>query len=260
MPDWDPATYLQFAGERARPFDDLVSRLPTDGVRRVADLGCGPGDLTAALLRRWPAADIEGVDRSAAMLERAAAHAGERLRFRLGDVRTWQPAAPVDVILSNATLQWVPGHRELLARWVGLLPGSGWLAFQVPGNFDAPSHRLLDELAADPRFRGHTAGSERPSAHDAATYLADLAGLGCRVDAWETTYLHVLSGPDPVFRWILGAGARPVLEALPAGLRQVFAEEYRARLRLAYPAGPAGTVLPFRRVFVVAQRRVSPPG
>ena len=98
-----------------------------------------------------------------------------------------------------------------------------------------------------------TAGVATPSSHDAANYLRVLQESGCEVDAWETTYLHVLHGEDPVFTWVSGTGARPTLEALPTGLREEFEEEFRARLRAAYPPRDYGVVLPFRRVFVVAR-------
>jgi len=254
MPRWDPTTYLQFAEERSRPFFDLLSRVEAGEPRLVVDLGCGPGQLTATLAERWPTATVQGVDLSEDMIERAQEHAGPRLRFSVGDVSDWQSAVPVDVLVSNAVLQWVPGHRELLRRWVAALAPSGWLAFQVPGNFHEPSHRLLHQLAVDERFARFTAQTAVPSASDATTYLADLAALGCSVQAWETTYLHVLTGPDPVFRWISGTGARPILQALPDDLRAQFEQEYRALLRQAYPPQPFGTVLPYRRVFVVGHR------
>jgi trans-aconitate 2-methyltransferase len=254
MAGWNPDSYLQFADERGLPFADLTARIGADSPRRVVDLGCGPGNLTARLALRWPEAEIEGVDASSAMIEQAREQAGKRLRFVLGDLRDWRPAEPVDVIVSNATLQWVPGHRELLPRLVASLGPGGWLAIQVPGNFDQPSHRLLHELADQPPYSEWTRDVERPAAHGPETYLADLALLGCRVQAWETTYLHVLDGPDPVFRWISATGARPVLGVLPSRLRQDFESTYKRRLVEAYPPQPYGTVLPFRRVFVVAQR------
>jgi trans-aconitate 2-methyltransferase len=254
MATWDPATYLQFADQRGRPFADLVARIGAEAPRTVVDLGCGPGQLTAGLATRWPTATVTGVDASAEMVEQARQHAGPGLAFTVGDLREWRPDEPVDVLVSNATLQWVPQHRALLPRLVGALAPGGWFAFQVPGNFGEPSHRLLHELAADPRFARATAHVERPSSAEPEDYLADLVALGCTVDVWETTYLHVLSGPDPVFRWISGTGARPVLQALDGPRRAEFELEYRALLDAAYPPGPAGTVLPFRRIFAVAQR------
>jgi trans-aconitate 2-methyltransferase len=256
MPTWDPGTYLQFADQRGRPFADLLARVGADQPGTVVDLGCGPGQLTATLADRWPTAAVTGVDSSAEMVERAAEHAGRRVSFAVGDLRQWQPDEPVDVLVSNATLQWVPEHRALLPRLLGAVAPGGWFAFQVPGNFGEPSHRLLHELAADPRFADATAAVERPSSAEPVDYLNDLTGLGCEVDVWETTYLHLLTGPDPVFRWISGTGARPVLQALDGRRRSEFETEYRALLAEAYPPGPSGTVLPFRRIFAVARRTV----
>ena len=167
----------------------------------------------------------------------------------MADLRDWaRDADPVDVLVSNATLQWVPGHLDLLPALVGRVRPGGWLAFQVPGNFDEPSHTIRTELAAEPPYADHTRGVAVPSSHDPAVYLEALAALGCRVDAWETTYLHVLTGPDPVFTWVSGTGARPTLQALPDDLRPGFEEEFtaspaggvpRAR-RPRRPAVPAG--------------------
>lgn len=252
MATWDPDTYLHFADERARPFADLIGRVAAADPRRVVDLGCGPGNLTATLAQRWPAASVTGVDASAEMV--AQAPGGPRLGFEVADLRTWQPADPIDVLVSNATLQWVPGHLDLLDRLVSWLAPGGWLAVQVPGNFDEPSHVLLRELAADPRFAAHTASLTFPGSHHPATYLRELRALGMQVDAWETTYLHVLSGRDPVLRWVKGTGARPVLQALPADLRTDFEQEYGARLREAYPDEDGQVLLPFRRVFFVAHK------
>ncbi len=254
MASWDPATYLRYADERSRPFFDLLARVGAAAPDRVADLGCGPGQLTAALAERWPDAQVEGIDASPDMVTAAAVHESARLSFRVADVNDWEPQAPVDVIVSNAMLQWVSDHRRLLPRLVGSLAIEGWLAFQVPGNFGAPSHQLLRRLAADPRFAESTRDVELPCAFDAGTYLTDLATLGCSVQAWETTYLHVLPGPDPVFEWISGTGARPVLQALAEDQREEFVTEYQQLLRQAYPEQSFGTVLPFRRVYAVARR------
>jgi trans-aconitate 2-methyltransferase len=176
-----------------------------------------------------------------------------RIAWDVADLRDWAPAAPVDVLVSNATLQWVPGHLDMLPRLVSSVAPGGWLAFQVPGNFDQPSHTIRAELAAEEPYAAHTGGVAVPSSHDPAVYLEALADVGCTVDAWETTYLHVLTGPDPVFTWVSGTGARPTLQALPDDLRPEFEAELRRRLAAAYPQQDHGVVLPFRRVFVVAE-------
>jgi trans-aconitate 2-methyltransferase len=251
MHTWDPEQYLRYGDERGRPFVELLARVGAEAPRRVVDLGCGPGTLTRLLHGRWPAAEVLGVDSSAEMV--AAAEPADGIAYQVADLRTWQPPAPVDVLVSNATLQWVPGHLALLPRLVGHVAPGGWFAFQVPGNLAEPSHTERRRLAEDPRFAPHLAGVAAPDAFGPEVYLEALAGLGCRVDAWETTYLHVLDGDDPVFEWVVGTGARPTLQALPEGLREPFATELRQALRTAYPRRPHGTVLPFRRVFVVAR-------
>jgi len=259
---WDPDRYLAYADERGRPFVDLLARVDASSPGTVVDLGCGPGNLTSLLADRWPDADVVGLDSSPEMIAKADA-ADPRIAFEAADLRDWvstgstgsagSTAAGVDVLVSNATLQWVPRHLDLLPALVARVAPGGWFAFQVPGNFDEPSHTIRDRLAAEPPYAEHTAGVAVPSSHDPAVYLDVLAGLGCTVDAWETTYLHRLTGPDPVFTWVSGTGARPTLQALPDDLRPGFETEFKRRLAEAYPERGYGVVLPFRRVFVVAQ-------
>jgi trans-aconitate 2-methyltransferase len=255
---WDPEQYLRFADERGRPFHDLLARVGAKEPRLVVDLGCGPGTLTRLLAERWPQARVEGVDSSYDMVQRAEAELsdlGERAVATLADVREWEPQEPVDVLVSNATLQWVPGHVDLLERFAGWLAPGGWLAVQVPGNFGEPSHTLLAEVAARPRWEERLAEVPRPSVEEPATYLARLAELGMDVDVWETTYLQVLPGEDAVLQWMRGTGLRPVLSALPDDdERAAFEAEYGELVRRAYPRRPFGTVLPYRRIFVVARQ------
>lgn len=260
---WDPAQYLRHADHRARPFIDLLARVPdppTDPARppRIADLGCGPGNVTAVLADRWPAARITGYDNSEQMLAEAQAYAGARLDFAYADLTAWMPAETYDVIVSNAALHWVPGHLDAFPAWLdGLAPG-GAFAFQVPHNIDAPLHALMRELGHTPRWKGRLAHVLRheDSVHAPAVYLDRLARLGCETDVWTTTYHHVLQGEDPVLDWVKGTGLRPVLTALADDpeARDAFVTEYRDLLREAYPAHPYGTVLPFRRLFAVARR------
>jgi trans-aconitate 2-methyltransferase len=254
---WDPRQYRRFGDERARPFFDLLARVAAADPQLVLDLGCGPGDLTATLSERWPGADVIGVDSSAAMIEsaRSGAQRDGRPSFVLGDVTKWEPAGPADVLVSNAVLQWLPDQLDVLARWTGFLADGGRIAVQAPGNFDQPAHVIMHELACSARWRPLLDGvTMYRSASDPADYLDLLAGAGFQADAWETTYLHVLTGANPVLEWYKGTGLRPVIDALPAGLADEFLAEYGARVREAYPARAYGTVLPFRRVFVVARR------
>lgn len=256
---WDPAQYLRFGDERSRPFFELTARIAAEAPSAVVDLGCGPGTLTAALARRWPEAEVRGIDSSAEMIEAALARPagdGHRLSFARGDLRDFAPDENVDVIVSNAVLQWVPDHLAVVSRWAGFLRPGGWLAFQVPANFDQPSHQAIQDLAASERWRPLLAGVQlNRQSTDPAQYVDLLARAGLEVDAWETTYLHVLRGDDPVVEWYKGSGLRPVISALSPERAGEFLAEFRARMAQAYPAAPYGTVFPFRRVFVVAARR-----
>ena len=252
---WDPERYLTYADERGRPFVDLLARVGATAPATVVDLGCGPGNLTGLLAERWPEARVTGVDSSAEMIAAAqASGAGDGIEWRVADLRDWRPEAPVDVLVSNATLQWVPDHLALLPRLVEQVAAGGWFAFQVPGNFDEPSHTLRTEIASRSPYADFTRDVAVPSSHDPGAYFEVLAGLGLRVDAWETTYLHVLTGEDPVFTWVSGTGARPTLQALPADLRGDFEAEFRERLAEAYPVTDGRVLLPFRRIFVVASK------
>ena len=230
-----------------------MSRVAAESPRRVADLGCGPGNLTVSLEQRWPNAVIEAWDNSPEMVEAAR---GRGVDAHVGDVQMWAPQPDTDVVLSNAVLHWVPGHADLLVRWAGQLSPGSWIAMQVPGNFDAPSHEAVRRLARDDRwsellrdfpFREGQVGE--PTGY--ATLLTD---AGCRVDAWETTYIHELTGADPVLQWITGTALTPVKSRLDETQWQQFREDLIPMLDEAYPMRPDGTTFfPFRRIFVVAQ-------
>ncbi|GLY84946.1 trans-aconitate 2-methyltransferase [Actinoallomurus iriomotensis] len=258
---WNPHQYRAYSSHRARPFYELLARVDVEEPAYVVDLGCGPGERTADLAARWPNAVIEGIDSSEQMIAEArrlpldhSPSGSGSLAFSVGDIDAWVPSRPVDVIFSNAAFQWVPGHQDLLARWVGALAPGGRLAFSMPGNFDQDSHRILRELCESPRWRDRLAGVNR---HDVvstpAEYFRLLSDLGCEVDAWETTYIQVLHGDDPVLEWMKGTALRPAFDVLKReDEREEFVAELSARLREAYPPGPHGTIFPFRRIFVVA--------
>jgi trans-aconitate 2-methyltransferase len=252
---WDPGAYLAYADERTRPARDLLAAVDVADPSYVVDLGCGTGTSTQVLAARWPRAEILGLDSSVEMIAAAGDDPGGLVRYAVADVRDWRPERPVDVIFSNALFQWVPGHLNLFDAWLPSLAPGGRLAVQVPGNFDAPTHALLRQVCGTPRWRGLLGGfaGRREAAHSPAEYVARLGRAGRPLDVWETTYLHVLHGDDPVVRWVSGTALRPVLAALDAHGegRAEFLAEYATLLRAAYPAGPAGTILPFRRIFVV---------
>lgn len=260
---WDPERYAHFAQHRDRPFFDLTARIAASGPRLVVDMGCGAGPLTLTLARRWPDAAVRGVDSSPEMIARARqTQRAPNLEFALADAATWTPAPGTDVLVSNAMLQWLPGHQALLAQWLAALAPGAWFAAQVPGSFSAPSHTLMRELAESPPWSARLSGVLR---HDDAVgepeeYLRVLLDAGFEPDVWESTYGHLLEGPDPVLDWVRGSALRPLLELLDSAERLEFEREYGRLLAEAYPpfAGPGGTTLtyfPFRRIFMVGRKR-----
>ncbi|BCK58928.1 trans-aconitate 2-methyltransferase [Nocardia wallacei] len=252
---WDPQQYLAFDNHRSRPFFELLGRIGAQRPRRVVDLGCGPGHLTTTLAERWPGAVVEASDSSPQMVAAARARG---VHATLLDVREWEPEPDTDVVVCNAVLQWVPGHPALLTEWAAKLPSGAWLAIQVPGNFDAPSHRSIRELAARDDWRERLEPTGVHSARnvlDPTGYATVLTEAGCAVDAWETTYLQRLTGDDPVLKWVSGTALRPVRDALDDASWDRFVAELTPLLRAAYPQQADGTTwLPFRRVFAVAQK------
>lgn len=262
---WNAQQYLKFENDRLRPFLDLVAQMDGDGlaVATVADLGCGPGNATALLLDWWPEASIVGVDSSPAMIEAAAEHAVPgRLEFRLGDASAWQPDEPVDVILANAVLQWIPGHIGLIPEFARCLTAGGLLGFQVPGNFEEPSHTSLAAVRKEwaDRIPGDL---DRPASHSPAEYLAALADAGLEPDVWETTYTYLVPcDPDPsvpcgVTEFVRGTALRPVVNALSPEDAAAFTAEYDALVRAAYLVRTIGgrtvQLLPYRRIFAIGR-------
>ncbi|GFG74018.1 trans-aconitate 2-methyltransferase [Mycobacterium botniense] len=251
---WDPDIYLAFADQRARPFYDLLSWVGAERPRRVVDLGCGPGNLTLELGRRWPEAVIEALDSSPEMVAAARARGVDAT---LADLRDWKPQMDTDVVLSNAAVQWVTEHTELMVRWARELAPGAWIAVQMPGNFESPAYAAVRAVAR----REHFAKTLRDiqfrvgmAAHPPAVYAELMIDAGCRVDAWETTYLHQLAGEHPVLDWITGTALLPVRERLDDEGWEKFRRELTPLLADAYPRRPDGiTFFPFRRVFVVAQ-------
>jgi trans-aconitate 2-methyltransferase len=255
MPTWSPAQYLQFGNERTRPALDLLARIPVDSPLSVYDLGCGPGTVTVLLKERWPRTHIVGVDSSAAMLQKARA-LDRDIDWREGDIDGFVPDGPAEVLFSNAALHWVSHHETLFPRLVGCLAPGGVLAVQMPFNFTAPSHTSIVAAARESPWR------DRLEPHlpswpvlEPSGYYRVLRSFAESLDIWETTYLHVLEGEDPVVEWFKGSALRPILDRLGENEAELFLEDYRRRIRAAYPMENDGkTLLPFRRLFLVVKR------
>jgi trans-aconitate 2-methyltransferase len=259
MPSWSAGQYLRFADERTQPCRDLVARIALPRVDHAIDLGCGPGNSTAILTQRWPDADIAGLDSSAEMIASARKSQPQRT-WIVGEIAKWADGAgeAFELVFSNAALQWVPDHAGLYPRLLGRTAKGGALAVQMPGNFDAPPHRLMRDLA-----ESHSWGDKFPAdgvrewhVHDPEFYYDVLAPHAVRVDLWTTDYQHVLAGAEGIVEWYKGTGLRPFLDALGSAEDQErFCAEYLELIKSAYPPRSDGHVLfPFRRIFMIAYR------
>ena len=249
---WDPAQYEAFRGPRTRPALDLIAALPPIAPKLVVDLGTGTGRIAQLLAGRYPDAEVAGVDSSPTMLARAAAQKF-RVTWQHGDLATWAPPAPVDLLFSNAALHWLGDHARLFRHLMGCVAPGGVLAVQMPRNFAQPSHALMRAVAAEGPWAARLGDAFTAFAHEPSFYYEVLAGAAARLEIWETDYLQVLDGPNPVLEWTKGTALLPVLERLSESEGQAFLARYGERLLAAYPKQPDGkTLFPFRRIFLLA--------
>ncbi len=256
---WNPTQYQLFSSHRLRPALELLARVPLSDPTRIYDLGCGPGEITQIIANRWPDATVIGVDNSPEMVAKAKLLTDE-IHWVEADIADWQPDRAPDLIYSNATLQWLDGHDSLIPRLFGLLAPNGCLAVQMPQSWGLPSHRLMRDTLAHGGPDGSPIG---PSAlrqaldhvwvADATHYFDLLSPLSRTIDIWETEYVQVLTGDNPVLEWVSGTGLRPVLNGLSESDRATFLASYSVALLAAYPQRSNGqTLYPFRRLFIVA--------
>ena len=253
---WDPAQYLKFADQRLRPAVELLNRIDIANPSTIYDLGAGAGNVTRLLKRRLPQARVTGVDQSREMLARASKEAPE-ISWEQGDLASWVPPAPADLIYSNAALHWVADHERLFPALFSALTPGGVLAVQMPHNFSAPSHTAMAEAASSGQWRAKLEPLLRPPpVAEPAFYFDLLASRADEVDIWETEYLQVLTGEHPVKEWTKGTSLKPLLDALEGTERSAFEARYAELVAMAYPQRADGrTLFPFRRLFIVAKAR-----
>ncbi len=252
---WDPKQYLRFSDERQRPAADLLRRIDLAAPARIVDLGCGPGTITRLLRERWPQAAILGVDSSPEMLAQAV-EAAPGVEWRKADIATFPLSPAFDLVYSNAALHLLGDHAQLFPRLAQSVSPGGVLAVQMPLNHAMPSHTGMAAAAMEGSWVERLAPLlRRHPVAEAGVYYDLLRPYLLRLDIWETSYLQVMEGPDPVVEWTRGTALKPLLDALEGAEREAFLTDYSRRMREAYPARPDGrTLFPFRRLFLVGVR------
>ena len=260
---WSARQYLAFEDERTRPVRDLLAAVPALEARTALDIGCGPGNSTEVLATRFPRATVSGFDSSPDMIA-AARKRLPALRFEVLDLKDWldpsqassAPDAGIDILLANAVLQWVPDHGALFPALAAKLAPGGCLAVQMPDNLEEPAQKLMREIADVGPWRGKLAGADRARVPiESPEWHYRLLRARCRrVDVWQTTYYHPLADANAVVEWFKGTGLRPFLDPLDPTERAAYLARYAERLAPLYPPQSGGVLLPFPRLFIVAQR------
>jgi trans-aconitate 2-methyltransferase len=253
---WNPQQYLKFSGHRLRPAVDLLMRIPDFPVRSIADLGAGAGNVTRLISERWPEAAVVAIEGSAEMVG-AGKKAAANVEWMHQDLSSWRPARKFDVIYSNAALHWLPDHETLFPLLMEKVEPGGILAVQMPRNFGAPSHLLIAETALSGPWRRKLEHLVTPPpVEEPGFYHALLTPQSQNLDLWETEYLQVLQGENPVKEWTKGTWLTRYLDALEGPDKAAFEAAYGERVAKAYQPNSQGqTLFPFRRLFIVAQRK-----
>jgi trans-aconitate 2-methyltransferase len=258
--DWNPDQYHRFANERTQPFHDLLALVRRDRpVRRAVDLGCGSGELTAFAADSLRTDHLLGIDSSPAMLAAAAPHERDGLRFQPGDIGEWTGTRDLDLVLANASLQWVPDHATVLRRWTAALAPGGQLAVQVPANAEQPSHTVAAEVAARPHFADEF-GPEGPPRDPVADhvlapeqYARLLHELGfVEQHVRLQVYPHLLPQSRDVVEWVRGTTLTRFQKVMSADAFAQFLAEYEERL-LEVIGQHRRYFFPFRRILFWAR-------
>lgn len=255
--DWDPGLYLKFKDERNRPSIDLADRIDIDYVPgSLIDIGCGPGNSGQALLHRWPASRLVGIDNSPGMIDQAKHdHPGQE--WILADAHEYVSNKKFDVAFSNAAFQWLDDHEGLISKFSGFLTEKGVLAVQLPLFFDMPVGKSLEYLADKGTWKSLAGGcSGIFTMHYPGYYYDVLSGYFRSVDIWATDYIHILDSHCSIFEMIKSTGMRPYLERLETGDERItFEAAVLAEIQKDYPAQKNGKVLfPFKRLFFIGYK------
>lgn len=252
MSDWNPEKYLLFQKQRTQPAIDLANRVRDCAPNTIVDIGCGPGNSTEVLRKVFPEAEILGIDSSPGMIDRAKAKHGD-LNFSLCSAEDLDGV--YDLLFSNACLQWIPNHRELIPQLMEKLTEGGVLAVQMPMNHEEPLYQIIRAVAAESKWDFQKVYFETNDTLAPEEYFDILSKCAGRFEQWETVYYHALPSHEKLIDWVRETRLRPYLAVLDDSPKQLFEGEILERVKEAYrPTSSGEVILKFRRFFCVASR------
>ncbi|OOM80132.1 methyltransferase domain-containing protein [Clostridium sp. BL-8] len=254
MGDWSSVQYLMFKNERTQSAIDLANRIFIDNPKKIIDIGCGPGNSSQVLAKRFPNAYILGVDNSANMVE-AAKTDYPNLDFKICDVNKDLSILDndFDVVFSNACIQWIPNHNQLLKKMLGLLKPGGILAIQTPMNYNEPIHKIIGEVSESEKWKSEFSNPRIFYNLTQSEYFDLLSEISSEFSMWETTYCHKLKSHEDIMEWYRGTGLRPYLNVLSDKKKKDFEKDIFDRVKTEYPKQKNGSVIfRFPRFFFIA--------
>lgn len=258
MSDWNSVQYLMFKNERTQPAIDLVNRIHIDDPKKIIDVGCGPGNSTQVLSQRFPNAYILGVDNSPAMIETAQKDY-PNLDFKACDASMELSMLDndYDVVFSNACIQWIPDHNQLLINMIGLLKKGGILAVQIPMQYQQPIHKIIGEVSTNKKWKSEFINPRIFHTLTQGEYFDLLSGISSEFFMWETIYYHNLKSHNDMIEWYRGTGLRPYLNVLSDEKKNVFEQDILTRVIQEYPIQKNGNIIfRFPRFFLLPDHKL----
>jgi trans-aconitate 2-methyltransferase len=256
MNDWNPNLYMQFRSERTQPSIDLIAKIKPVEPKSIIDIGCGPGNSTQVLVNRWPNAKITGLDSSSSMIRKAEQDYPNQ-EWIVADALTYDPEIEYDIVFSNAVIQWIPNHEDLLKKFHGMLSDNGTVAIQIPLFWDMPLGKIINETAKDSRWKEQMEGIEDLfTIHNYSFYYDNLSNLFNSIDIWETHYFHILDSHIAILEMMRSTGLKPYLDKLDTDLDiNLFEKKVMIEIEKAYPKQKNSKVLlPFKRLFFIGYK------
>ena len=130
-------TYDAYANVQKNMAKQLVDLLPKKNANHrinILEIGCGTGYLTRLLVKTFPNAAITAVDLAPGMVEVAKGLTKEdRVTFLCTDIEEMALNENYDLIISNATFQWLNDLPATLEKLFTRLTAEGSLIFSTFG-------------------------------------------------------------------------------------------------------------------------------